>query len=100
MKSTLNVIGGTEVECFDEAVGQRARVVIRNSKGQRVAVLIASTGNGGVYFIQQSLESASERHSFTVLPNQQFCGARLSDSFMCCLPPNHKIHREKEEDGR
>lgn len=94
--TTLNVVNGTEVECHDETLGQFARVVIRNSKGRKVASMIATIQGGRVVFNQQSLNGPSERHFFIALPNQQFCGASLSDSFMCCLPPNHKIHNKEE----
>lgn len=92
VKTILNVVGGVEIECYDETVGQNARVVIRNSRGGKVAVLIATATSGRIYFNQQSSESSSESHAFVSLPDQQFCGAKLSDSFMCCLPPNHRIH--------
>lgn len=72
-KSILNVVGGVEVECYDQAVGQFARVVIRNSKGQKVAVLFATVKDSYVTFTQQSSESFSEKHSFIVLSDQQFC---------------------------
>lgn len=99
MKSILNVVSGVEVECYDETIGQAARVIVRNSKGLKVAAVIATVRDGSISFNQQSPEAASERHAFVFLSDQQFCGAKLSDSFMCCLPPNHKIHEPYRPSG-
>lgn len=51
-KSILNVIAGVEVECFDETDDKPARVVIRNSKGKREVLVIASVQDGLVTFKQ------------------------------------------------
>lgn len=48
----FNLVAGVEVECFDEEDSKPARVVIRNSRGQREVLVIASIQDGMVKFVQ------------------------------------------------
>lgn len=50
--SILNVIQGVEIECYNETDDKPARVVMRNSKGERVVLVVASVQDELVTFKQ------------------------------------------------
>ena len=97
-----NVISGVEIECREAEDDKPAQVIIRNSKGGREAIVevhgrCLAGQSCDITFSQTYPVRKAEAHQFQPMPDQQFCGAMLSDGYRCYLPPRNPIHVKAAE---